>query len=166
MLWMAGGPQNGREERYYAELKGLAARLGISEKVRFLGQRTDVARLMAAADVFCQANTGSEGFSWAFMEASASSLPIVTTAIGGAPEIVDESNGRLVPPHDAEALAEALAIFIGHPERCRAMGAAGCRRVQQMCDRATQIGRLYHLLRPLTSELAPEASHRMSEGRR
>ncbi|HTC87442.1 MAG TPA: glycosyltransferase [Bryobacteraceae bacterium] len=149
ILWMAGGPQTPAEERYFAELKAQTERLGIAGRVRFLGQRSDVPRLMAAADVFSQANTGSEGFSWAFMEASAASLPIVTSAIGGAPEIIDESNGRLVPPNDPEALAAVLPLFIGHPERCRTMGAAGCRRVHQMCDRARQLRKLHDLLLPL-----------------
>jgi glycosyltransferase involved in cell wall biosynthesis len=120
--------------------------------VRFLGQRSDVPRLMFAADVFCQANTGSEGFSWAFMEASAAALPIVTSAIGGAPEIVDDTNGRLVPPNDPQALAAVLPIFIGQPERCRAMGAAGHRRVHEMCDRARQIRKLHDRLIPLTGK--------------
>ena len=157
MLWIAGGPQTTREERYFAELQSQVRRLEIAGRVRFLGQRSDVPRLMAAADVFCQANTGSEGFSWAFMEASAASLPIITSAIGGAPEIVDDSNGRLVPPNDPQALTAALSIFIGQPERCRSMGAAGCRRVHEMCDRATQIRKLYHLLLPLTGPVGTPA---------
>ncbi len=157
-LWMAGGPQTEREKQYFTGLQSQVERLGIADRVRFLGQRSDVPRLMAAADVFCQANTGSEGFSWAFMEASAASLPIVTSAIGGAPEIVEDSNGRLVPPRDPEALAAALSIFIGQPELCRSMGAAGCRKVHQMCDRATQIRKLHDLLLPLTHKTAAPAS--------
>ena len=154
ILWIAGGPQTATEERYFGELKSIVARLGIAERVRFLGQRRDVPRLMAAADVFCQANTGAEGFSWAFMEACAASLPIVTSAIGGAPEIVDEFSGCLVPPSDVAALANALRSFIANPERCKSMGAAGYRRVHQMCDRAVQIRKLHDLLAPLASEMA------------
>ena len=152
ILWLAGGPQNGAEERYFRRLLSLSARLGIADRIRFLGDRRDVPRLAAAADVYCQANTGPEGFSWAFIEACVASLPIVTSAIGGAPEIVDESNGRLVPPNDLERLATALQTFIGHPEQCRTMGAAGNRRVHQMCDRTTQIRRLHDLLVPLAVE--------------
>ena len=80
-------------------------------------------------------------FSWAFVGASAASLPIVTSAIGRAPEIIEESNGRL-PPNDPEALAAFLPLFIGQPGRRRIMGADGCRRVHQMCDRTRQIRRL------------------------
>jgi len=151
VLWIAGAPQTAAEQVYLDELQSIVARLGIKERIQFLGQRRDVPRLMAAADVFCQANTGSEGFSWAFMEACSASLPIVTSAIGGAPEIVDETNGNLVAPNDVDALAAALREYVGNPERCRVMGAAGYRRVHQMCDRERQIRKLHEILASLPS---------------
>jgi glycosyltransferase involved in cell wall biosynthesis len=150
--WMVGGPQNDSEVRYFEGLQKLAHRLGISDRVRFLGQRKDVPRLLAAADVFCQPNTGTEGFSWVFMEAFAASLPIVTSAIGGADELVDACSGVLLPPGDADALARALEKFIGNPDLCQRMGEAGYRRVHQMCDRARQIQQLYQALLPFRTD--------------
>ena len=144
--WIAGGPQNPSENLYFDSLHALAGRLGIEDRVKFLGQRKDVPQLMAAADVFCQPNTGTEGFSWVFMEAFAAALPIVTSAIGGAVEIVDMSSGILLPPRDVDKLAAALKRFLDDPDLCRTMGAAGRSRVQQLCDRATQIRKLHESL--------------------
>ena len=93
VCWTAGGAQRPAEAAYLAELRQTAARLGIAERVRFLGQRTDVPHLLAAADVHCQPNTGPEPFGLAFVEALAAGRPVVTTALGGALEIVDETCG-------------------------------------------------------------------------
>src|SRR5262249_30685297 len=56
VLWLAGGVQRPEEAGYLSELKQLAAELGIAERVRFLGHRRDVPRLLAAADVVCHPN--------------------------------------------------------------------------------------------------------------
>ena len=56
--WLAGGVQKAGEGQFLDELRSAAERAGIADRVRFLGQRADVPRLMAAADVFCQPNTG------------------------------------------------------------------------------------------------------------
>ena len=74
----------------------MATELGISDRVRFAGQRDDVPGLLAAADVFCQPNTGPEPFGIAYVEALWSRLPVVATQFGGAQEIVDDSCGLLV----------------------------------------------------------------------
>ena len=61
--------EGGRCGIFKAELRSSADRAGIADRVRFLGQRADVSRLMAAADVFCQPNTGPEPFGIVFVEA-------------------------------------------------------------------------------------------------
>ena len=71
---------------------------GIAGRVRFLGHRSDVPRLLAAADLLCQPNVGPESFGIAFVEAMAAGLPVVTTRIGGGAEVVTEACGVLVPP--------------------------------------------------------------------
>ncbi|HVB57234.1 MAG TPA: glycosyltransferase, partial [Candidatus Acidoferrales bacterium] len=58
--WMAGGAQRPHEARYLEDLRAEAVALGIGSRVSFLGQRRDVARLLAAADIHCQPNTGPE----------------------------------------------------------------------------------------------------------
>jgi glycosyltransferase involved in cell wall biosynthesis len=107
--WIVGGPQREKEISYFDSLKSLAAELGIADRIRFLGTRSDVAELLAAADVFCHPNTyPPEPFGIAFVEALQAGLPVVTSAMGGPMEIVSEHCGFLVPPEDNAALAEAL----------------------------------------------------------
>src|SRR5207244_2005466 len=86
--WVAGGPQKAGEAEFLAELKAAAVANGVADRVRFLGQRSDVPRLMAAADVYCQPNTGPEPFGLSFVEALYAGLPVVTSGFGGASEIV------------------------------------------------------------------------------
>ena len=79
--WIVGGPQRPHEQEYFDRLRRQSARLGLTERVRFIGQRSDVPRLLACADLHCQPNTGPEPFGIAFVEAMYAGLPVVTTAI-------------------------------------------------------------------------------------
>ena len=142
VFWMAGGSQRPHEKRYLGAIRRQAAQLGLSERIRFLGERRDVRRLMGAADIYCQGNRGPEGFSLAFLEAFSAGLPIVTSAIGGAPEIIDQSCGRLVPPEDPEALSQALRELSTNPVACDQLGAAATRRAREVSDPARQLNRL------------------------
>jgi glycosyltransferase involved in cell wall biosynthesis len=146
--WVAGGSQRPHEQRYLDELRQAATSLGIAQRVRFVGQRDDIPRLLAAADVHCQPNSGPEPFGIAFVEALYAGLPVVTTALGGALEIVDPSCGILVPAGDAASLATALRGLIENPDRRKALGAAGQSRAAALCDPSRQLQRLYELLCP------------------
>jgi glycosyltransferase involved in cell wall biosynthesis len=123
----------------------------VADRVRFLGQRTDVPALLAAADIHCQPNLGAEPFGIAFVEALYAGLPVVTTALGAATEILDESCGVLVPPGDAAGLAEALRRLIEDPRERQRLGRAGPTRASQLCDPARQLNRLAEVLRPSTA---------------
>jgi glycosyltransferase involved in cell wall biosynthesis len=149
VCWIAGGPQKTGEDEYQRRLEALAAETGIAGRVRFLGQRSDVPRLMAGADVFCQPNTGPEPFGLVFVEALAAGIPAVTTRMGGAVEIVDDSCGVLTPPGDAAALADALGRLISDREWRRRLGAAGPERARTLCDPAARIRELEAVLTPL-----------------
>lgn len=107
-FWFAGGPQSDLEREYFAALRRSAREGGVGERVRFLGERKDVPRLLRAADVFCQANVEPEPFGICFAEALDAGIPVVTSGFGGAVEIVTPELGELVPPGDARALAAAL----------------------------------------------------------
>ena len=101
-----------------------AARLCISGRVRFLGAQEDVAAVLARAHIFALASR-SEALPRSMLEAMCAGLPVVASAVGGIPEAIDDgTNGRLVPPGDADALAGALAELIGDACRRMRLGAA------------------------------------------
>jgi len=144
--WQVGGVQRDSEAAYLRELQAQAERLGIAERVRWVGQRRDVPRILAAADVHCQPNLGPEPFGIAFVEALYAGLPVVSTAMGGAAEIVDPGCGILTPPGDADALADALRRLVADPALRASLGAAGPARAAELCDPARQVERLARAL--------------------
>lgn len=154
VCWQVGGAQRPAEARYVEGLKRLAARLGIAGRVRFAGERADVAAVLGAADIYCQPNVHPEAFGLTFVEALRAGLPVVTTPIGGAREIVDDSCGLLVPPGDARALASSLRSLIDGPGLRARLGANGPRRARKLCDPATQLQRLHGLLGALAGRKA------------
>ena len=147
VCWQVGGAQGAGERRYMEGLKEMAARLGIAERVRFLGQRSDVARLLAASDIFCQPNTGPDSFGISFIEALHAQLPVITPPIGGAREIVENSCGVLVLHGDAPSLAAALRGLIEDRALRAKLGAAGPARARQLCDPAAQMNLLHDTLK-------------------
>jgi glycosyltransferase involved in cell wall biosynthesis len=149
VLWVAGGAQRPHEEEYLKELEALATGLRLRERVRFLGQRTDVPRLLRAADIHCQPNLSPEPFGIAFIEALQAGLPVITTNMGGPLEIIDGTCGLLVPPQP-EPLAEALRWLVEEPEERRRLGAGGPARAAQLCEPSAFLRALEEDLRPLT----------------
>jgi glycosyltransferase involved in cell wall biosynthesis len=148
---MAGGAQRPAETRLLESLHQQAEDLGLSGRVRFLGQRSDVSALMAAADIFCQPNHSPDTFGIVFIEAMAARLPVVTTAMGGATEIVTDACGRLIPPGDVRALAACLRTWIQTPALRRALGDAGPARAATLCDPASRLHQLEHALAALAA---------------
>lgn len=105
------------------QMQALAQELGIADRVRFLGLREDVPALMASCDILL-APSRREALSLTLLEASACSLPIVASRVGGIGEVVqDGASGILVSPDDPEALAAALCSLLDQPARRIAMGA-------------------------------------------
>jgi glycosyltransferase involved in cell wall biosynthesis len=90
-------------------LRERVAALGIGERVHFAGRRghTEIPNWITAADVFCLASR-REGCPNVILEALATGTPVVATAVGGVPELLDGNNGFLAPSEDSEALAAAL----------------------------------------------------------
>jgi glycosyltransferase involved in cell wall biosynthesis len=114
---------------------------------------------LAEADVFCLPST-YEGLPLAILEAMASGLPVVATAVSGNPEAVEDGvTGLLVPPESAAALAKALVALLGDRARREAMGAAARRRVAERFSIEAVADRYLALLERLAAG-SPAASAR------
>jgi sugar transferase (PEP-CTERM/EpsH1 system associated) len=99
------------------------------------GERSDIPELMAAMDIFVLPSLG-EGISNTILEAMATGLPVIATRVGGNPELVQEGvTGRLVPPADSEALAQALLEYVHDAKRRHAHG----RAAREIIDRQFSI---------------------------
>jgi glycosyltransferase involved in cell wall biosynthesis len=128
-----------------AALEGKAAELGISDRVRFLGHRTDISELLATCDVFALPSF-YEGSSLAVLEAMAARRPVVSSTIGGTDELIDDGEtGLLVPPGDAGALGVALRRLLADASLRDSLASRARKRVEldfsreEMGRRVTQI---------------------------
>lgn len=130
-------------------LEALAARLGESARVRFLGESERVADVLALTDIFVLPSL-VEGMPLALLEAMRAGRAVVATRVGGVPEVVhDDDNGVLVEPADAEALAEALAALAAAPARRAELGARARATVEGTYTEERYISALAELYRDL-----------------
>jgi glycosyltransferase involved in cell wall biosynthesis len=112
-----------------ADLARLAQARNVCDSVRLVGARPEVLGYYRAADIFVLPSR-TEGLSNALLEAMATELPVVATAVGGAPDIVEHGvNGLLVPPEDVHAMKEGLLELLYHPLEGARMGVQGRRRI-------------------------------------
>ncbi|MDW7646075.1 MAG: glycosyltransferase [Desulfuromonadales bacterium] len=116
------------------DLREQAKKLNLEDVVIFAGPRENPIQYIKTftIGVLC---SDSEGFSNTILEYMVAGLPVVATAVGGNREIViDGETGKLVPPDDPQALADALCTLLDDPARCKRMGEAGRKIVQQKFD--------------------------------
>lgn len=123
--------------------------LGLTNRVTFTGVRRDVPEILQAVDVFALTSV-SEGASITLLEALASGLPAVVTAVGGNPEIVrDGIDGLLAPRGDDAGLAAAMIALLADPARAAEMGRAGAAHVHaryRLEDTVQRYDQLYRTL--------------------
>ena len=101
---------------YANQLRLLAAKLGIAERVRFLGFREDVPQLMRLVDCVVHASVDPEPFGRVVVEGMLAGRPVIATRAGGVPEIIEDGvNGILVPPGNPDELAEAIVRVLSDP---------------------------------------------------
>lgn len=133
-------------------LERIARNYDLTERLRFLGHRDDVPRLMAAADIVVLPSA-YEGLPNVVMEAMSLSKPVVATEAPGTIElIVDGETGVLVPIGNAPALARETRDLIRDPNRARQLGEAGRRRVQAEFRADDMIARFAELYEKLAAE--------------
>ncbi|QNN52188.1 glycosyltransferase family 4 protein [Nocardioides mesophilus] len=147
--------QAGREGAATDVLLQLAGSSGVADRLRFLGHRTDIGSLLAAADVFAFPSV-SEGGGGSLLEAMAMSVPAVTTDIAAMLDVTDGGEGvALVPVGDAAALARAVGDYLDDPARAAEQAA---RAHKLFLDRFT-LERSVAGMVQLFRDLAAEGSH-------
>jgi len=132
---------------------------GIEDRVHFLGVRSDVPRVLAAADAFIL-TSHFEGNPMSVMEAMAAGKPVLATAVGCIPELVTGGTGRLVPPGEEAALEAEMVGLAANPSAARAMGAVAARHARERFDDTVSsraYERLYIEVAPWTRPAVPGA---------
>ncbi len=120
------------QEAYEARIREQASRLGLDDRVRFLGFRSDVPDLMAAMDAVAHTSIVAEPFGRVVVEAMMCGRPVVATRGGGVTEIIrDGETGLLVPPGEPSALAAALGRVLSDPALAERLAQKGREDVSQ-----------------------------------
>ena len=117
-----------------AQLQERVNQLGLTNRVHFLGLRRDIPDVLGAADIFAL-GSDYEGNPLSVIEAMAAGLPIVSTAAGGVPELLQNGKqGFIVQPGHCEQLSEAMSILLKDSDLRRTMGAAAAARAKEKFD--------------------------------
>lgn len=118
---------------YEESLKGLSKKLGLENKVRFLGfvPHRELPRYYSVSHIAVYPSIGDEAFGISIAEAMACEVPVIATHLGGIPEVVgtDERCGILIPPRDSSALAEGILRLIGDGDLREQMGFEARKRI-------------------------------------
>ena len=130
------------------QLEARAKELAVADRVRFLGyqSQSQVCELLQTTDVFAMASF-AEGVPVVLMEAMAAGVPVVATRIAGVPELVEDGAcGFLVPPGDAETLAQRISALLGDPVLRNRFALAGRNKVEREFNLSTESRRLCQIL--------------------
>lgn len=131
--------------------------MGLTDMFVFLGHRTDIPELISCCDIGVLASK-TEGLPNAVLEYLAAGLPVVATAVGGVPEIIEnEIHGLLIPPESPAALSTAIIRLLKDPQLREQLGRAGQERVQTRFNFSELLAGLRKMY---------EERHSLSEGRR
>jgi glycosyltransferase involved in cell wall biosynthesis len=146
------------------DLTRQAGRLGIADRVRFLGFQSDIQGVLDALDVFAMPSL-CETLGYALLEAMATELPAVASAVGGIPEVVvANQTGFLAPPRAAGALAAALRPLLASAELRDRFGGAGRERVVRCFREDEMVRRTIMLYRELCVSPRRSSGSRSSAG--
>jgi len=111
----------------------VAKKLGIGQKVKFVGFQENVIDWINNFEIFVLPTREKESFGLVLLEAMARGKPVVATSVGGIPEVVeDKVTGLLVPPKDSTTLGDALIYLYTRPDKRKEMGERGRERVQKL----------------------------------
>jgi sugar transferase (PEP-CTERM/EpsH1 system associated) len=134
------------------------------ESLLLLERRHDIPAFLSSLDVYVNSSI-YEGMSNTILEAMACRLPVVATAVGGNPDLVEDGvTGWLAPSRDAAALADRIVRLLEDPARARAMGAAGRSRIEERHSYASMIGTYASLYATAGSLRATRAARSPARG--
>ena len=147
------------------ELRATVSRLELDDVVTFLGHVPEAGRVFERAEVVVVPSLG-EGFGMVALEAMERGRPVIASAVGGLPEIVDDGRtGLLVPSSDDDALAAAIRNLAGDAARAAALGAAGRARALAEFSQARCTERTAELYRQALGAARPRRSRRSTQER-
>jgi glycosyltransferase involved in cell wall biosynthesis len=130
----------GEDRGIQKELERQARTLGVRDRVIFMGLRNDIPNLMAASDVSVLPSY-EEGFSNVILESMAAGLSVVTTRVGGNPDVVvDGVTGWLVPSQSPKELAIKIVDLLNNPKKARKWGEMGRQRVTEIFPIEKMVG--------------------------
>jgi len=140
---VVGSPFPGNQEHHH-RLDRLVEELRLSDRITCTGDVEDIPAMYAALDVCVLPARKPEGLGNVLIEAMAMGKPLVGSAIGGIPEIIEDGkNGFLVEANDANALAGALERLLADPALCRRMGEEGRRRFEESFEFSAFFSKLW-----------------------
>ena len=146
------GPVPRGEEIYGRSCVALHERLGLGERFRFMGPTADPTGVVRASDVVLMTSI-SEGLPMAILEAMGQARPVVSTGVGGVPEVV-RGCGMVCAPGDDHGLATAVVMLLRNPELAWRLGRRGHRRLGRLFNESACIDGYRELLGTLTGEAA------------
>ena len=148
LVLVGEGPQLGEARR-------VARERDVGDRVRFLGLRSDLAELLAPADLFCLAST-EESFGLSALEAMSAGTAVLGTRVGGVAEVVtDGTTGVLVDPEDRAAYASEMARLLGDRQGAARLGVAARDRAVARFDRRKVVEEYESLYRGLVGDAGP-----------
>jgi len=145
----------GKPSRFDEQLR----RLGIADRVIFMGHRSDMPEVLAAMDVLVCASRKGEGLTGALREAMAVGTPVVTTDVAGNAELVEnEKTGLVVPIGDSKAMARAVVRLLENRKEAERLVRAAERRVGEMCENGRRCERIEKIYREIIEKKRAQKS--------
>jgi glycosyltransferase involved in cell wall biosynthesis len=134
----------------YQQLEGWIQEHDLADQVKLMGDITqqELISIYQAADLFAltpiQTEDGDrDGIPNVLLEAMAVGLPVITTAVAGIPELVEDNwNGRMFKQHDVQGISSGILELLRNPEQRRQFGEAGSKKVREQFDVAQAAKRL------------------------
>jgi glycosyltransferase involved in cell wall biosynthesis len=143
------------DESYKTTLHRRAERLGVADRIHFLGFRDNIAELMHAVDAVVHASTEPEPFGRVIVEGMLARRPVIATRAGGAAEIIQHrQTGLLTSPGNADELSEAVDWLVSNPERASQLAEAGRQHALDRFSLDTMMTQISDVIYEVTSSRA------------